>query len=306
MKTALITTLFNENKNLLRWWQSIIGQTVRPDEIMVVDGGSTDGTWERLQELARESPVPVKLKQERCNIARGRNLAIAMTDAEVIASTDAGSYPRPDWFAEITRPLLNDPAVDAVGGRSVNLVENDFQRLVVSFQAPPIEHSRPEKVYPSSRNIAFRRKAWSDVGGYPEWLTLTAEDALFNHALHKVGCRFHYNRDAVVAWPIRENAPSHFKMLYSYGYGAAEARLYAGHFWFNILISLCPWLLLLSRHRTRGVWFRYRNHFSGATGWIAGWLRGHRAPAGWKRFEGVLLSPEAQQCMASGRRSAAR
>jgi cellulose synthase/poly-beta-1,6-N-acetylglucosamine synthase-like glycosyltransferase len=229
-----------------------------------------------------------------------------MTDAEVIASTDAGSFPGTNWFSEIVQPLLDDPAVDAVGGRSENLVENDFQRLVVFFQAPPTEPTRSEDVHPSSRNIAFRRQAWADVGGYPEWLTLTAEDSLFNFNLHKIGCRFHYNRDAVVAWPMRENARAYFKMLRGYGYGAAEAQLFAKHFRFNILMALCPWLLLLSRHRTRGLWFRYRSFLASSTGWVAGWLRGHRPPADWKRCEGVLLSPEAQRCLAGGKKSVVR
>ena len=106
MKRALIATLFNEADNVSRWWAQIRQQTVPPDEIVIVDGGSTDGTWEKLQHLTANSPVPVKLDQRRCNIAEGRNRAIALTDAEIIASTDAGSFLDPDWFGEVTRPLL--------------------------------------------------------------------------------------------------------------------------------------------------------------------------------------------------------
>ena len=116
MKRALITTLFNEADNVSRWWDCLMQQTVLPDEIIIVDGGSTDGTWEKLSELARSSPVPVQLKQQRCNIATGRNLTVRMTDADLIATSDAGSFPDPGWFGEITRPLLEDSAVDIVGG----------------------------------------------------------------------------------------------------------------------------------------------------------------------------------------------
>lgn len=298
MKTALISTLYNESKNLARWWESILIQTAPPDEIVIVDGGSKDGTWERLQELARSCPVPVRLHQERCNIARGRNLAIRMSDAEIIASTDAGSYPQADWFEQITRPLLADANVDAVGGRSVDMVNNDFHRLVVAFQQPVVEPQNPDQVYPSSRNIAFRRTAWAAVGGYPEWLTLTGEDALFNHELHAVGCRFAYNRDAVVAWPIRETAAEYFRMLHSYGYGSAEARLFGRNYVISTALTLCPLLLFVSRNRAQAPGFRYRKYFYQTKGWIAGRLFGHRPPAGWQRVDGVLLSPEAQQSMA--------
>ena len=97
MKTALIATLFNEGDNVSRWWNSLQQQTALPDEIAIVDGGSTDGTWEKLQALARQSPVPVKLKQQRCNIAGGRNLAIEMTAAEIIAANDAGIRAERRW-----------------------------------------------------------------------------------------------------------------------------------------------------------------------------------------------------------------
>ena len=223
-KRALIATVFNEADNLSRWWQSLMRQTSLPDEIVIVDGGSPDGTWVQLQELAAHSRVPVKLDQRRCNIAEGRNRAIQLTDAEIIAATDAGCLAEPAWFEEIIRPLLADPSLDVVGGHSENLFENEFQKFLERFEGQP-PPARPEEVYPSSRNVAFRRQAWMDVGGYPEWLTLTAEDALFNFALHKIGRRFVHNPSAIVRWPVRETAAEYFKMLYSYGYGAAEAQV---------------------------------------------------------------------------------
>jgi cellulose synthase/poly-beta-1,6-N-acetylglucosamine synthase-like glycosyltransferase len=297
MKTALIATLFNEADNVTRWWDSLMRQTVKPDVIAVVDGGSTDGTFEKLQELAGKSPVPVRLEQRRCNIAQGRNRAIALAGAEIIAASDAGSFPDAQWFGEIIRPLLESPQVDVVGGRSRQLVENDFHRFLASME--PMEPPGPgsdqsQKIYPSSRNIAFRREAWSEVGGYPEWLTLTAEDALFNFQLHLLGKKFFYNPAAVVRWALRDTAEGYYRMLYGYGYGAAEARLYAPYFLRRGLIALFPPLLLLSRHRFRHLKFRYLKNYSSARGWVAGRFWGNRPPPGWRRINGVLLSPEGQ------------
>jgi glycosyltransferase involved in cell wall biosynthesis len=294
MKRALIATLFNEADNVSRWWECIARQTVPPDEICIVDGGSTDGTWEKLQELARQASVPVRLKQQRCNIAGGRNLAIQMTDAEIIAANDAGSFPNANWFGEITRPLLEDKTLDVVGGRSMATIANSFQKLLQQLDPEPPGSDVPEEIYPSSRNVAFRRQAWSDVGGYPEWLTLTAEDALFNFQLHKIGKRFAFNSRALVPWPVREDMAGYCKMLYNYGYGAAEARLYASYFRRRLLLTLCPPLLLLSHHRFEHFGFRWRKNTASATGWIAGFLKGRRAPANWRRVDGVLLSPQAQ------------
>jgi len=297
MKRALIATLFNEQDNVSRWWSDLMRQTVLPDEIVIVDGGSTDGTWERLHELTRASPVPVRLAQQPCNIAAGRNLAIKLTEADIIVTSDAGSFADPNWFEEITRPLLENPALDIVGGKNVPLTENDFQKFVTWLETAPAE-PRPGEMNGSARNTAFRRTTWAAVGGYPEWLTLTGEDALFNCQLFKIGKRFGYNPQAIVRWEIRANAPAYFKMFYTYGYGSAEAQLDAPYFWRRALIMLLPPLLLFSRHRFRFLRFRYRRNAASALGWLAGMLKGHRPPAGWRKIGGILLSPEAQQCLA--------
>ena len=177
---------------------------------MIVDGGSTDGTPELLaREFSREGFTKPKIVVQRCTIAGGRNLAILSTSADIIAANDAGSYPEPEWFGEITSPLLADPKLDVVGGDSVPMLQNDFQKLVQHLSPEPPPPATPDEVYPSSRNIAFRRQAWADVGGYPEWLTFTAEDALFNFELHKIGKRFAYNPRARVHWPARENPSLH-------------------------------------------------------------------------------------------------
>ena len=302
MKRALIATLFNEADNVSRWWNCLMRQTVRPDEIVIVDGGSTDGTWEKLSELARQSPVPVKLEQRRCNIAAGRNRAIALTDAEIIAATDAGSFPEPAWFHEITRPLLEDASVDCTGGINLAGEENAFQNYLAQFEPrSDVEADRisanPE-VHPSSRNTAFRRSAWADVGGYPEWLTLAAEDILFTQELTRVGKKIIRNPKAVVHWSVRDSQTAFFKLLYRNAYGSGEARLDLPYFFRRGLIAFFPPLLLLSRHRFRELNFRYRKNAASARGWLAGYFKGHKPPAGWKRVQGIYLSPEAQATLA--------
>lgn len=297
MKIALIATVYNEGEDIFAWAESLRVQTRKPDEFVIVDGGSIDGTAERIKQAFSHGDFPAPhIIVEKCNIARGRNLAIQNTTAEVIASSDAGSYPEPDWLEELTKPLRNDPAVDVVGGCTKVIAKNDFQRFIISMESgqPP-----DEGYYPSSRNIALRRAAWASVGGYPEWLTLAGEDALYNFELHATGNRFACNKRALVCWPPRPTPEAYYKVYYRNAYGAAEARLYRGYFLRRLLITFFPPLLLLSQHRFKHIIHRYRGNSASGLGWLAGKIKGRRPPSGWKRVGGILLSPEAQTIMAA-------
>jgi hypothetical protein len=95
---------------------------------------------------------------------------------------------------------------------------------------------------------------------------------------------------------MRKNERAYFRMLYLYGYGAGEARITPGYFLQRGIITVFPLLLFLSPHRFAHLGFRYRRNASSALGWLAGRLGGRCVPRGWKKLEGVLISPEAQRC----------
>jgi hypothetical protein len=59
-------------------------------------------------------------------------------------------------------------------------------------------------------------------------------------------------------------------------------------------VTLFPPLLLLSSHRFRHLKFRYQKNAASAFGWLAGLTLGHQPPSGWKKINGIFMSPQAQ------------
>jgi glycosyltransferase involved in cell wall biosynthesis len=160
-----------------------------PDEIIITDAGSNDGTWEFLQaESTKIRPWNLVLLQEpKCNVARGRNLAIAKAKNEIIASTDIGCEWDREWLEELVKPLFEQPDVQMVAGSwGVKFAELKGPWALTEWALKGGKHeSVAEAVtFASSRSIAYRKSVWESIGGYAEDLTLAGDDTVFGHMMN--------------------------------------------------------------------------------------------------------------------------
>lgn len=227
MNFSLVSTIFNEAKRLEQTIADLEAQTLQPSEIIITDAGSTDGSWEMLQAWKKRSQVPIVLLQEnKCNVARGRNLAIEMTYYDLIVSTDFGCRFNPNWTQSIVSPFC-DPSVQVVGGAygvdeqtiSTNAAKGNYV-LTNGYEVDI--HTW---FIPSSRSIAYYKKVWEDVGRYPEWLTLAADDLVFGLKLRAKSYTWHISEDKQVLWLRHNKAEQYAKESFRYGLGDGEARV---------------------------------------------------------------------------------
>src|SRR5262249_53950234 len=150
----------------------------QPDEVVVVDGGSTDDTWPRLRSWQESRRLPLRvIRADGAGISRGRNLAIAAATGDVIAVTDAGVRLEPGWLAALMSHLGGD--VDVASGFFRADARTTFERALGATSLPDRADIDPTTFLPSSRSILFRRSVWLRVGGYPEWLDY-CEDVVFD------------------------------------------------------------------------------------------------------------------------------
>ncbi len=216
LKVSLICTVYNEEKTIEALLESIKSQKRMPDELVIVDAGSTDKTGSLIKSFADKLPLKLIISPG-ANIAAGRNKAIKNTQNDIIACTDGGCTVDPNWLQNMMKPFENDSA-DVVSGVYAPLIESEFEEIVSYMIFPDIEKLDSNSFNPSSRSIAFKKKAWETVGGYPEWL-MTAEDTLFDEKLRQSGFRFSLVKDAIVFWRIRENKKKLFTQCFRYAEG---------------------------------------------------------------------------------------
>ncbi|MEJ5199181.1 MAG: glycosyltransferase [Anaerolineae bacterium] len=262
MRVSVICTVLNEGEAIRRLLDSLLAQTRRPDEVVIVDGGSRDQTVAVIQEYADRLPLRV-LVEPGANISRGRNVAIAAATGNVIASVDAGVWLEPQWLEKLVEPIeermANSESANqgfaprhssfvirhspfairhspirhssfadspfAVAGFFVPDPHTTFEIAMGATVLPAREDIRPERFLPSSRSVAFTRAAWAAVGGYPEWLDY-CEDLIFDLRVRAVAGPFAWVPEAVAHFRPRGSLRAFFKQYYRYARGDGKADLW--------------------------------------------------------------------------------
>ncbi|MHB9032685.1 MAG: glycosyltransferase [Anaerolineae bacterium] len=223
---SVIATVLNEAHVIDHLVDSLMTQTRLPDEIVIVDGGSSDGTQAQLAQWQEKSLVPLRvIEAPGCNIAQGRNAAINAAQGDIIAVTDAGVRLPVEWLANLIAPFESPQPPQVVSGFFRADPHSLFERVVGAITLPRLSEINPAKFLPSSRSVAFKRSAWQHVEGYPEWLDY-CEDLVFDFALQDAGLAFAFAPEALAWFRPRPNLSSFYRQYYRYSRGDGKANLY--------------------------------------------------------------------------------
>jgi len=184
MKVSVVCTVLNEEKSIIALLDSLGKQKTKADEIIIVDGGSTDRTIEIVQHYLKRDRT-IKMLVEKCSRAKGRNLGIDIARNQIIAIIDAGCIADTEWLRKITQPFT-DKDIDVVAGFYKMITKNNFQKAASIFLG--VSPNKFDVGYqPSARSMAFRKSVWEKLGGFPESMDDTAEDTMFNYKAIKEG-----------------------------------------------------------------------------------------------------------------------
>lgn len=229
---------------------SLAAQTRIPDEIIVVDGGSSDGTCRLVRQYAGSLPQLRLIEAPGANIARGRNIGTKSAHSEIVATTDAGCRAEPTWLARLTRPFENDTNTSFVAGfyrmDAHSLLEQVVGLATMRGQLEPVD---AVTFNPSARSLALTKDLWSRAGGWPEWVSYS-EDTLFDEKIRLMHVGWRFVGDAIVHWRPRRSLWAIARQFYHYGTGRGHTQIDGEAFLYNLrnlfLTLVFGWLALLT------------------------------------------------------------
>src|SRR5215470_4754720 len=85
-------------------------------ELLIVDNGSSDGTWNALSSYTHPTLTVRPIRENSVGLSYARNRVLAESTGEIIAFTDDDVRVPPNWIDSLTRPLLEKRAEGVVGG----------------------------------------------------------------------------------------------------------------------------------------------------------------------------------------------
>jgi len=152
---SVIITTYNRSKILAeRALPSVLGQTLRDLECIIVDGGSTDDTETVVREFAKKDPRVKYFKTENHGLSGARNFGLRQATGEYVAFTDDDDKYLPDYLEAGLRAFKSLPA--EVGFLSGGFFITD-DHGIVTYLPVPVE---PFWRCPVGNGWMFRRKCF--------------------------------------------------------------------------------------------------------------------------------------------------
>ena len=173
---SVIIPLYNKEREIEGTVRSVLAQTRLPEEIVVVDDGSTDRSAEIVRKIA--SPLVRLIPQANAGECAARNRAIAEARSEYVALLDADDEWEPGFLAEIESLIgefpgcgvyctgftivSHDGRFPAPGLDRRGIVENFFRDSAHRYIAIPSASCIPRTVFDT-------------VGGFPEGMKIAGD-----------------------------------------------------------------------------------------------------------------------------------
>lgn len=166
-RISVIIPVYNGERFLAEALQSVLGQTLPPDEIIVVDDGSTDGTAQIVAGLATTTAMPMRyVYQENQGPAAARNHGVQLAQGAYIGFLDADDL----WLSNKTRQqmtvLTAHPAVGVAWGDAIAFGGESVE------EAGAVGKVTPAHPMFLLQSMLFRRTVLEQVGAFDAQLRI--------------------------------------------------------------------------------------------------------------------------------------
>ena len=143
MLLSVVIPCYNEEENVSLFYKTIVdvfGPLMRKTELVFVNDGSTDKTYEQLQKIYTKSPYRIKVVSFSRNFGKEAALLAGLrnTEGDMTAIIDADLQQRPEYVLQMMDILKEHPEYDAVAayqehrkeGKALTFFKDCFYKII--------------------------------------------------------------------------------------------------------------------------------------------------------------------------------
>lgn len=203
-RISVVIPLYNKEAEIERALRSVIGQSLQPREIIVVDDGSTDGSAAIVERVMAENRgVRIHLeRQENRGVSAARNRGISLATGDYVALLDGDDCWLSGYIAEVCRLMAYYPDMD-VYSTGFDIVNGERRYTAQTPECEGIINPAEEAlqgrypVIPSAATI--RRESLLSSGGFPEGMRIGEDQWLWVRLMQR-GAQFCFSPMSLVRY----------------------------------------------------------------------------------------------------------
>jgi len=222
---SIVMPVRNEAAHLARALDAIDAQTYPRDriEVLVVDGGSTDGTVELVRERANRDPRVRLLGGRDVNTPAAMQLGIAAARGEIVAKVDGHGWVNGRFVELAVAELSGAERIGCVGGIIEPVAETDAERAIAIARFSRLGvgggvytlAERPQDTDTVQCGV-YRRDALVAAGGFDPELAF-GEDEEANFRLRRDGWRVRLEPGMRFRYRVRPRIGALLRQYFRYG-----------------------------------------------------------------------------------------
>ena len=203
-RISVVIPLYNKEAEIERALRSVIGQSLQPREIIVVDDGSTDGSAAIVERVIAENRgLRIHLeRQENRGVSAARNRGVSLATGDYVALLDGDDCWLSGYIAEVCRLMAYYPDVDVystgfdiVNGERRYKAQTPEREGIINPAEEALQGRYP--VIPSAATI--RREVLLSSGGFPEGMCIGEDQWLWVRLMQR-GAQFCFSPMSLVRY----------------------------------------------------------------------------------------------------------